>query len=167
MQDLVLASVLVICSFTDLLYRKIYNLVLIPALLVALGYNAHLNGWMGLGISLLGLIVGILILIIPFAKGGMGAGDVKLLGFIGALKGPEFVLYAAIGMGLAGGIIALFLWSYRFGFKDTIVGIVKGIWVMFKSGFTLFHFRLHNEKIMMPYGLAIALGTVGAWWWMR
>lgn len=167
MQDLVLASVLVICSYTDLVNRKIYNLVLIPALLFALIYNAYINSWIGLGISFVGLLVGILILIIPFAKGGIGAGDVKLLGFIGALKGPEFVLYAAIGMGLAGGIIALLLWSYRFGFIDTLVGIFKGIWVMFKSGFTLFHFRLHDEKITLPYGLAIALGTAGAWWWMR
>ena len=167
MQDLVLASVLIICSVTDLLYQKIYNLVLIPALLLALVYNMHVSGWMGLRQSLLGLMVGLLILIIPFAVGGIGAGDVKLLGFIGALKGAVFVIYSAIGMGLAGGLIALGIWSYRFGVVDTIVGILKGIWEMIRSGFTAFPFRLHNEKIIMPYGLAIALGTVGAWWWMR
>lgn len=167
MQDLVLASVLIICTVTDLLHNKIYNLVLIPALLFALAYNLYLGGWMGLWQSLLGLMVGLLILIIPFAKGGIGAGDVKLLGFIGALKGVTFVIYAAIGMGLAGGVIALVIWFYRFGVMDTIAGIIKGIWVMIRSGFTMFPFRLHNEKITMPYGLAIALGTAGAWWWMR
>ncbi len=167
MQDLVLALVLIICTITDLLHHKIYNLVLMPALLFALVYNTYLGGWNGLGQSLLGLLVGLLILIIPFAKGGIGAGDVKLLGFIGALKGFPFVIYAAIGMGLAGGILAIGIWSYRFGFIDTMVGIFRGIYMMIASRFKIFSFRLHNEKIMLPYGLAIALGTVGAWWLMR
>ncbi len=167
MQDLVLASVLIICTVTDLLYQKIYNLVLIPALLFAIGFNWYQGGWPGLGQSLLGMLVGLLILIIPFALGGIGAGDVKLLGFIGALKGVTFVIYAAIGMGLAGGLMALGIWSYKFGVVDTIVGILRAIWLMIRSGFTLFQFRLHNEKIMLPYGLAIALGAAGTLWWMR
>lgn len=167
MQDAVLVVVLVICATTDVIYRKIYNLVLMPALLFAIGYNWLQGGWPGLGQSLLGMLLGLLILIIPFAKGGIGAGDVKLLGVIGAFKGVTFVLYTAIGMGLAGGLIALGIWSYRFGVVDTIVGILRAIWLMIRSGFTLFQFRLHNEKIMLPYGLAIALGAAGTLWWMR
>lgn len=167
LQNYVLILTLIVCSFTDLMYRKIFNAVLIPALLFALVYSIYTGGWAGLGQSVLGLLVGILILILPFAKGGMGAGDVKLLGVIGAFKGVIFVLYSAIGMGLAGGLIALGIWFYRFGIVYTIVDILKGIWVMVRSGFTLFHFRLHNEKIMLPYGLAIALGAAGTLWWMR
>jgi len=138
-----------------------------PALLFAIGYNWYQGGWPGLGQSLLGMLIGLLILIIPFAKGGIGAGDVKLLGVIGAFKGVTFVLYTAIGMGLAGGLIALGILSYKFGVVDTIVGILRAIWLMIRSGFTLFQFRLHNEKIMLPYGLAIALGAAGTLWWMR
>lgn len=166
MQDLVLAVVLVISTITDLVFRKIYNVVIYPALLFALGYNLYYGGWKGLGLSILGLIVGIIILIWPFAKGGMGAGDVKLLAFVGALKGPEFVLYAAIGMGLAGGIIALIIWIKRIGFMNTLTGFFKGIWTIITSGFTIFPFN-NKERVMLPYGLAIALGTAGAWWWMR
>lgn len=163
----ILIVVLVVCAVTDLIYRKIYNAVLLPALLFALIYNAYHTGWAGIWQSVLGLVVGLLILILPFAMGGMGAGDVKLLGVIGAFKGVLFVLYSAIGMGLAGGLIALGIWFHRFGVIDTIVGLLKGIWLMIKSGFTLFQFRLHNEKIMLPYGLAIALGAAGTLWWMR
>lgn len=167
MHDLALLLVLIICSITDLIYRKIYNLVLMPAVLFAFGYNAYFEGWGGLGQSVLGLVVGLLILFLPFAKGGMGAGDVKLLGVIGAFKGVTFVLYSAIGMGLAGGMIAISIWSYRFGIVDTVSGIMKGVYMMVRSGFTLFQFRLHNEEIMLPYGLAIALGAAGTLWWMR
>ena len=123
----VLILVLIICAFTDLIYRKIYNVVLMPALLFALVYNAYHGGWAGLWQSVLGLLVGLLILILPFAKGGIGAGDVKLLGVIGAFKGVNFALYSAIGMGLAGGLMALGIWFYRFGVIDTIVGIAKGV----------------------------------------
>lgn len=168
--DYVLILVLIVCALTDLLHRKLYNVVLMPSLLFALGYNLYYGGWTGLGQSMLGLLVGLLILILPFAKGGMGAGDVKLLGVIGAFKGVQFVLYTAIGMGLAGGLMALGIWFYRFGVIDTIVGIVKGVYLMITSRFTLFQFRLHNErneKIMLPYGLAIALGAAGTLWLMR
>lgn len=166
MQDLVLVIVLVISSVTDLVYRKIYNLVLIPALLFALGYNFYVGSWKGLGLSILGMVIGVLILIWPFAKGGMGAGDVKLLAFVGALKGPQFVLYAAIGMGLTGGIIALIMWIRRIGIINTLSGFFNGIWTIITSGFTIIPFN-NKERIMLPYGLAIALGTAGAWWWMR
>jgi len=165
--DAVLMVVLVICAITDIISQKIYNIVLMPALLFAIGCNWFQGGWPGLGQSLLGLLAGLLILILPFAKGGIGAGDVKLLGVVGAFKGVGFVLYAAIGMGLAGGLIALGFWCYRFGVIDTIGGLAKAFYIMVRSGFTLFPFRLHNEKIMLPYGLAIALGAVGTLWWMR
>jgi len=166
-QDYVLTVVLLICATTDVISKKIYNVVLMPALLFAIGYNWFQGGWPGLGQSLLGLLVGLLILILPFAKGGIGAGDVKLLGVVGAFKGVMFVFYAAIGMGLAGGLMALGFWFYRFGVIDTIFDLVKGVYIMVRSGFTLFPFRLFNEKIMLPYGVAIALGAAGTLWLMR
>ena len=167
MQDIVLAVVLLICSFTDIVKRKIYNIIVYPALVYAFVINFTNGGWRGLGLSVLGLVVGLLILVWPFAKGGMGAGDVKLLGFVGALKGVEFVLYTALGMGLAGGAMALGIWIYRIGLVGTIKGLFKGIWTMISSGFTILPFRLGKENTTLPYGLAIALGTAGAWWWMR
>ena len=167
MQDIVLAAVLVICAITDLIYRKIYNMVLLPALLFAIGFNLFQGGWLGLSQSLLGMLVGLLILIIPFAKGGMGAGDVKLLAVVGALKGFPFVVYAAIGMGLAGGVMALGIWFYRLGFMKTISGIFTRIWLGLATKFKGVPLKISEEKIMVPYGLAIALGTAGAWWWMR
>ncbi len=167
MQDALLAVVLVICAITDLLSRKIYNLVLLPALLFAIGYNWYQGGWLGLGQSLLGMLVGLLILIIPFAKGGMGAGDVKLLAVVGAFKGFPFVVYAAIGMGLAGGAMALGIWFYRLGFMKTISDIFTKIWLGLATRFKGVPLKISEDRIMVPYGLAIALGTAGAWWWMR
>ncbi len=167
MQDMVLAVMLLICLISDLKERKIYNIVLLPALLFGLINNLATGGWLGLLQSLLGFALGLSILIIPFAMGGMGAGDVKLLAVIGAIKGPLFVFYSALGMGLAGGIIAFAILIYQGTLLTLIVNFCRSVWLMLISGFKVIAFHYDNEKIMFPYGLAIVVGTIGAFWWMR
>ncbi|MCX5779945.1 MAG: prepilin peptidase [Firmicutes bacterium] len=167
MPDFVLALGLVICLITDLKERRIYNVVLLPLLIFGLSYNLFTGGFTGLMQSILGTITGLGILIIPFALGGIGAGDVKLLAVIGAVKGPLFVVYSALGMGLAGGIIALLILTYQGSVINTLKSFFRGIWLMLITGFKVIKFDFDNEKTMLPYGLAIAIGVVGAYWWMR
>ena len=57
-------------------------------------------------LSLLGTLVGSLLLFV-YAIGGMGAGDVKLLGAVGAWLGPVAALWVALFAGIAGGVIGL------------------------------------------------------------
>ena len=112
--DFLLIALIVICVITDLRERKIYNKVLLPFFLAGLVLNS-VTGISGLGLALAGTAVGFSILLIPYFLGGMGAGDVKLLAVIGALKGTVFVLTAAVYMALAGGILALFVLLFRKG----------------------------------------------------
>lgn len=167
MPDFVLALGLVICLITDLKKRRIYNVVLLPLLIFGLSYNLFTGGSPGLIQSILGTITGLGILIIPFALGGIGAGDVKLLAVIGAVKGPLFVFYSALGMGLAGGVIALLFLTYQGSVLNTLKSFFRGLWLMFITGFKVIKFDFDNEKIMLPYGLAIVIGVVSAYWWMR
>ncbi|MBW2186737.1 MAG: prepilin peptidase [Deltaproteobacteria bacterium] len=46
-------------------------------------------GFSGFTTSVAGLVTGLLLLIIPYLMGGMGAGDVKALAALGALLGPS------------------------------------------------------------------------------
>lgn len=94
----------------------------------------------------LGFFVGILLLIIPYLMGGMGAGDVKLLGAIGALVGWKSV-------------ILIFLYS-------AVSGLVLGLaWIMFTPGHLKFLITTGqilpqvDKKDKVPYGIAIMLGT--------
>jgi len=48
-----------------------------------------------------------LTLLFPFARGWVGAGDVKLLGAIGAWLGPEGTLHCALAGAVLGGVLAL------------------------------------------------------------
>ena len=117
--------------------------------------------------SLLGLLLGLAILFIPFMIRGMGAGDVKMLALVGAVKGPVFVFYTAVGMALAGGIMAAAVLLYKAGFFTQTTRFFKAVWLMLISGFKIREFNLASRMIMIPYGLAITLGAAGAFWWMR
>ncbi|MCD2137996.1 A24 family peptidase [Salinicoccus halitifaciens] len=130
-----LIVVLAVCVVTDLRKRKIYNKVIFPSLLVALSLNIASAGFSGLGDALLGFAAGLALLLIPYILGGMGAGDVKLLGLIGALKGSGFVLETFIYTAVIGAMLAIIVIIMRGGFKKSL-------------------------GVGMPYGVAIAGGAV-------
>ena len=157
---------LLICLLTDLSRRKIYNLIIFPVLVLGFVYNFATGGWPGLWQSLLGMSAGLGILIVPFVLGGIGAGDVKLMAVIGAVKGPLFIFYTAIGMGLAGGVIALAILIYQRQLISLSARFLRGVYLLLCTRFKVSAFELNHEKIMFPYGLAIVAGAVSAFWWM-
>ena len=104
---------------TDFRQIKIYNAVLCP-FYVRLIINTAITGLSGFG-TLLGTVVGLGILLIPYLLGGMGAGDVKLLAVIGAIKGMSFVILAAFNMAFAGGIMALLIILFHKSIEEKTV----------------------------------------------
>ncbi len=106
--DVVLVAGLLYAVFTDLRARRISNKLTYPAMLFGFVANGVLFGWSGLGQAWLGWGLGIVLLLIPFMLRAMGAGDVKLMAAIGAIRGPEFVLAATLYACVAGGLLALY-----------------------------------------------------------
>jgi prepilin peptidase CpaA len=103
---------LIACA-TDLRTRRIPNPLTFGSIAVALVFHAvSLNGH-GVLYSLEGWALGAAIFFIPFALGGMGAGDVKLLAAIGAWIGPLNIVWAALWTGVAGGVLALGVGMYH------------------------------------------------------
>lgn len=158
--DGILILVLITCFITDIKKQKIYNKVIFPSLAAAVILNIWFSGFVGVKLSLLGFATGLCILLIPYILGGMGAGDVKLLSFIGAVKGSIFVLNTAIYMALIGGVIAILVIIFQ---KQTISSIkTLFTWlisficgVKYKLQFPNSHF---SKKY--PYGTAIVGGAV-------
>ena len=72
----------------DLSTRRIPNVLTFGAALAALIAHAYIGGWNGLGMAAAGWVAGVMLFFPVFALGGMGAGDVKLLGAVGAWLGP-------------------------------------------------------------------------------
>src|SRR6476646_6105704 len=94
--DVVLLAGLSWAVVTDVRSRRISNRLTYPLMALGLAANGLAGGWGGARDSALGWLLG-----------AIGAGDLKLLAAIGALKGPEFVLHAAVYTALAGGVLAL------------------------------------------------------------
>lgn len=57
--------------------------------------------------SLVGLVIGVMVLIVPFAFGWIGAGDVKFFGVVGSLLGVSWLPLVFFYSALVAGLIAL------------------------------------------------------------
>ncbi len=162
MKDILLFLTISICLFTDIKKRKIYNKVLVPSLLFGIIINIIGDGWSGLLGSAEGFLLGLGLLFLPFWGNGVGAGDVKLLAVIGAIKGMSFVFNTFLGMALAGGLIGLGILSYQGRLLAVLTNMGRGLFILFLSGFRVLTFRDSTEKNLFPYGIAIAIGVLAA-----
>ena len=107
---LILLSGLIAVSGMDLVYRRIPNAVTVPLAVSGLIYSAVSDRLLTVQ-SLSGLAVGffVLFLISLGTKGGMGIGDAKLLGVIGAWTGPDGALMTLFAGAVVASIVGLIL----------------------------------------------------------
>jgi prepilin peptidase CpaA len=128
-----------------------------------------LHGLPGLLTAFLGLLVGAGLLFIPFALGGMGPGDVKLMAAVGAFLGPPGALWAVLMTGVSGGVLAV-VWAALHGrlartFQRTgkLVGAVVDPRRRAEQGGmpTL----EKDASWSIPYAVAIAFGVALSLWW--
>ena len=151
--------VLTVATFTDLRNRRIPNWLVFPFLLAGITVSGWLHGWHGIGQSLAGLGVGLLIYGFLYWMGGMGAGDVKLCAAIGAWIGPEQLFIALVITAIAGGIMAL-CWAAFGGFlRELFTGAGELVFDWKTSG-NPDRSLVNPMKRKMPYVPAIAIGTL-------
>ncbi|MEW5898453.1 MAG: A24 family peptidase [Bacillota bacterium] len=164
--DVLVIALTGICLYTDLRCQKIYNKVLFPFALAGIALQLYFHGPKGLLEGAAGFLTGLLLLLIPFARHQMGAGDVKLLAVIGIYKGPQFTLLVFLGAALAGGAAAAVL----LGRRGRLLSAMRAI------GYN-FLFRLFRLPIpytftpleeaapgdYLPFGAALAAGVLAAY----
>ncbi len=146
-QSIIILLISLLGSIFDVKYRKIPNWLNFGTVALALIYHAiHMNLHGALQ-ALLGCIVGIAALFIPYLMGGMGAGDVKLLGAIGSIVGLKNVLWIFFYSGICGlflGIIWILLTPGHFKFLITTGKVLPPV----------------DKKQKLPYGVAIMFGVI-------
>lgn len=175
--NIILFLLLISASFKDFTERRIPNRITFPTILIGWILAVYSGGMAGLYQSLLGTAAGIAIFFIPFALGGMGAGDVKLLGAIGALMGWKFVLYSAIYSSIAGLTMSVFSLVKDGNFKHMInngiyllITLVVNVFFKYKYNERIYKLqqkfedkRQGYEKVYIPYGVAISFGALIVW----
>jgi prepilin peptidase CpaA len=154
-----LIVILTIAVITDLLYHKIPNALTFPVIFYGLIYHIYLMGFDGFLFSAGGLLVGLALLLFLNIGGMMGAGDVKLMGAIGSILGPEGVFKAFLFTAVVGGIYALIVLAYHGQLLDFFKRMALSLKVsLLKRGPTLIP-NENKETPILCYGIAIAIGT--------
>jgi prepilin peptidase CpaA len=153
----------------DLGTRRIPQAVTLGGAVAALLFHAASSGWTGAMLSGSGWALGIAIFFVPFALGGLGAGDVKLLGALGAWVGPGDVIWLALYAGIAGGILAVLVSLARGYCAEALANLrlltthwmVNGIRPL--PELTL----EHSRGPRLAYAVPIFAGTMVSILWLR
>jgi len=107
------SAFLCLATQQDIARRRIPNGLTFPAIVAALALQFFEAGPPGLLQGALGLGLAFLLLFLPYAARGLGAGDVKATMVLGALWGPQILVALLVWMAAIGGAfaIATLLWE--------------------------------------------------------
>lgn len=153
-----------ICLVTDLVERKIYNSVVLFGLLAAFVGNIFAHGlYLGATYTLSGFFTGIFLLVIPFMMGGLGAGDVKMLGMVGAFVGHGAVVHVFLASALAGGVFALVVMLKEGGFLKRMKKLLISMCCFAFTRRTIYLDNLQDANVAgkaIPFGVALSVGVI-------
>jgi prepilin peptidase CpaA len=159
-------SLSLIACMTDLRSRRIPNLLTFGGAFAAIVFHGVTGGASGFLTACAGWVVGLALFFLPFALGGMGGGDLKLIAALGAWLGPGQAVWLALCTGVAGGVMAF------------VVALVRGyLWQALSNvRLLLTHWRVagigpvHEISLAgssgprLAYALPILVGTAVTLW---
>jgi prepilin peptidase CpaA len=164
-----LSAALIVAAVIDGWKLKVPNWITFPLIVAGWAYSTVYFGWEGLAWSLLGTVVGLLLLLPAYAIGGMGAGDVKLLAGVGAWVWATTTLYAFCVSALVGGAIALVMVFWRHDWRHhshqfwSILGEI--VEVRDANALAAAAAQRKSTMLLLPYGIPIAIGSIAYFAW--
>lgn len=140
------ASAMIVITFIDLDFQIIPDTITLPGILIGLAcsifilidpYNRPAN--IGIMNSVIGALIGggSFYLIALLSRGGMGGGDIKMMGMVGAFLGWKGVLMTTFIASLTGSVV----------------------------GISLMVFKGKGRKAKVPFGPFLALGSLVSLFW--
>lgn len=158
------SAVLVVAAVIDGAILKVPNWLTFPFIISGWIYATASQGWAGLGHSLLGTIVGTLLLLLLRNRGGMGAGDVKLLAGVGAWLGAATTFYAFLVTAVVGGLIALAMiaWTGNWFKHYAMTRKIIEEWLTIRNPDSLAGIARERkpQMLLLPYGIPMAIGSI-------
>jgi prepilin peptidase CpaA len=147
----------------DVATRRIPNVLVVVGILCALALRSAV-GPAALWSGMVGAVIAFAIALPLFALRAMGGGDVKLFAAVGAFVGPSMFLPAFIASAIVGGVLGV-VYAVR---RGVIVPVMMSSKDLLVNAATLGRSgerpKLGNARsITVPYGAAIAIGSVAVW----
>lgn len=152
----------VIGAVSDVRERRIPNWLTYGSLTAGVAVRSFWEGWHGLGQAAGGTLVGGGVFLLLYLVRGMGAGDVKLMAAVSAWAGLKESTTLLLATALAGGILAVWYMMLHRRVGRTVVNAGELLRFHLSAGVRP-HPELSlqsNNSLRMPYGLAIAAGTL-------
>jgi len=161
----VIGVVLIIASITDVRYGVVPKTLTYPTIVIALVGHTFFSGLLGgdsemqLGLagSLAGFATGFFPMLIIFLTGGIGGGDVKLMGAIGALGGWKFVLLTLFS-GLMIAVVMAIILIIRKGIVKRTLGRM-GLWFWFLLSSAKPSDPATADSPKLPFAVALCIGA--------
>ena len=164
---IILLSILTAATWIDLNYHRIPNALSLGGIVFGVALHGWISGFPGIATGLGGAAIGIGLFLPFYLLKGMGAGDVKLMGAVGAFLGPQNALLATGLTLVAGGIMAIVILLVRGG----LISLLKRFFATIKC-FLVYHKIVHPPPQAgdvavnkFPYAAAIGLGTLATLLW--
>lgn len=168
-QVLVISGLMIVAAVIDGWKLKVPNWLTFTMILSGWAYWATV-GWSDFGISIAGAFAAGALLIIPYAIGGMGAGDVKMYAGFGAWMVPlpwfgfEHLLWAFAVSAILGSVIAIAMISWR-GTVYVNLENTRDIVNDWKSSSSLGEIfdkaKVRKPTLqLLPYGIPLAIGSL-------
>lgn len=159
--DTILLLLVTSAAINDLATRRIPNRLLLAGLACALGLRL-LSPVPGASLlaALGGMGAGFMMFLPFYLLRGMAAGDVKMAAAVGAFTGPDEMFQIAVLSWFAGGAMALLLVLLRGRLRLVLRNLGFMLRVAMTPGVSLGATPQQTSAGSMPYGVAIAAGTM-------
>lgn len=154
--QVVLSVLLAVAAVVDFRHRKIPNVISLGGCAAGLALWGWHAGVSGMASSMLGLLIGAGLFFPFYIVRGMGAGDIKLMGAVGAFLGPYHIIAAAITVALVGGVIAAWA-AFRQG---RLKSALRDSWLVAIRARPAITLDRAGREQSIPYGLAISAGVL-------
>lgn len=152
----------------DAMQSKIANALTLTGMLAGLVLSvATGDGSWGARLfhSVTGLLSGLTVMLVLYAIGAVGAGDVKLFGAIGAIAGVQFVLYGMMNAVLCAGIVGIvvLVWKREFRYRiRRVAAVLFGIWIW--RDLRPIETLKSAEPLKFPFMYAVLPAMALTWW---
>jgi prepilin peptidase CpaA len=166
--DLSMVALVTAAGVQDLVQRRIPNrlvgVFLLLALALHLASGIPYAAWWSWAC---GAATGLLLFLPLYILRGMAGGDVKLMAGVGAFAGPALALKIGLATFCIGGVMALVMVIARGRMRDLLANLLALLRPVFMR---MLGMHAVSEPLPvasvgnMPYGLAIALGTMLMLW---
>lgn len=158
-------AVALLGAWIDWRSRRLPNWLTVAGFCIGIIANTTFFGWAGMKNALIGAGIPLAILLPVVLLRGLGAGDWKLMGALGAIVGRDEILHVLVVTIIFAGLIA-FGQMIR---QKRVLVTIRNLWELVR-GFFIFglkpnpEFNLDNAGASaLPFGVAAAAATLLCW----